>query len=172
MDGFRVMRMEEAGKVADFICTVTGNIDVVNRKTFASIKDGCVISNSGHFDVEINLNDLNKMSKKKKVLRDFVEAYTLKNGRTIFVLAQGRLVNLSAAEGHPASVMDMSFANQALAATFLFQNKGKLPNKVLVLPEVLDYEIAALKLRSMGAKIDTLSKRQKEYLSGWREGTK
>ena len=146
-------------------------LDVVDKKTFANIKDGCVISNSGHFDVEINLTDLKKMSKGKKNMRDFVEAYTLKNGKTIFILSQGRLVNLSAAEGHPASVMDMSFANQALAAAFLLQNKDKLPNKVLVLPEVLDQKIAALKLRSTGARIDTLSKRQKEYLSGWREGT-
>ncbi|MDP9249536.1 MAG: adenosylhomocysteinase [bacterium] len=171
MDGFRVLPMSEASKTADFICTVTGNIDVVNKKTFANIKDGCVISNSGHFDVEINLADLKKMSKTKKTLRDFVEEYTLKNGKTIFVLSEGRLVNLSSAEGHPASVMDMSFANQALAAAFLLQNKGALPNKVLVLPEALDRKIAALKLKSMHTNIDTLSKRQKEYLSGWREGT-
>ena len=171
MDGFRVMPMSEAGKTADFICTVTGNIDVVNRKTFANIKAGCVISNSGHFDVEINLADLKKMSKAKKTLRDFVEEYTFKNGKKIFVLSEGRLVNLSSAEGHPASVMDMSFANQALSATFLMENKGKLPNKVLVLPEALDRKIATLKLRSMGTNIDMLSKRQKEYLSGWREGT-
>lgn len=172
MDGFRVMPMTEAAKEADFICTVTGNVNVVGLDTFKTIKDGCIISNSGHFDVEIDLIALKKITKARKILRDFVESYKLKNGKTIFVLAGGRLVNLGSAEGHPASVMDMSFANQILAAEFLLKNKGKLANTVHVLPEILDKEIASMKLKSLGVKIDTLSKRQKEYMSGWREGTK
>ncbi|MFA5840892.1 MAG: adenosylhomocysteinase [Candidatus Paceibacterota bacterium] len=172
MDGFRVMPMNEAGAVADFICTVTGNTSVINNETFNTIKDGCIISNSGHFDVEIDLVNLNKITKNRKTLRDFVEAYTLKSGKTIFVLAGGRLVNLGSAEGHPASVMDMSFANQALAAEFILKNKGKLSNDVHVLPEALDKNIAILKLKSLGVKIDTLTKKQIAYMSGWHEGTK
>ncbi|MEK7140379.1 MAG: adenosylhomocysteinase, partial [Patescibacteria group bacterium] len=160
------------GRVADFICTVTGNINVVGSEVFKVIKDGCVISNSGHFNVEIDLIALKKITKTRKVLRDFVESYELKNGRTVFVLAGGRLVNLSSAEGHPASVMDMSFANQALAVEFILKNKRQLSNAVHILPEALDKKIAALKLRSLGVKIDTLTERQKKYMSGWREGTK
>jgi adenosylhomocysteinase len=171
MDGFRVLPMVEAGKIADFICTVTGNIHVVNGEVLKTVKDGCIISNSGHFDVEIDLVTLKKIAKTKKVMRDFVEAYNLKDGRTLFVLAGGRLVNLGSAEGHPASVMDMSFANQALAAEFILKNRGKLSKSVHTLPEILDRKIAALKLKSLGVTIDTLSKRQKEYMSGWREGT-
>ena len=172
MDGFRVMPMAIAAKEADFICTVTGNINVVGADIFKVIKNGCIISNSGHFDVEIDLVALKKITKTRKVLRDFVESYELKNGKTVFVLAGGRLVNLGSAEGHPASVMDMSFANQILAAEFVLKNKGKLANSVHVLPEILDKKIATLKLKSLGANIDILSKRQKEYMSGWREGTK
>ncbi|MBI2630825.1 adenosylhomocysteinase [Candidatus Nomurabacteria bacterium] len=172
MEGFRVMPMSEAGKIADFICTVTGNIDVVGRKTFANIKDGCVISNSGHFDVEIDLVSLQKITKNKKTLRDFVEVYTLNNGKRIFVLSEGRLVNLSSAEGHPASVMDMSFANQALAAEYILKNKGKLSNAVHILPETLDRKIATLKLHSLGTTIDKISEAQKKYMAGWRDGTK
>ena len=172
MDGFRVMPMTQAAKEADFICTVTGNINVVGLEAFKVIKDGCVISNSGHFDVEIDLVALRKITKKRKVLRDFVESYKLKNGKTIFVLAGGRLVNLGSAEGHPASVMDMSFANQILAVEFILRNGKKLSNSVHVLPEILDRKIATLKLRSLGTKIDTLSERQKKYMAGWREGTK
>lgn len=171
MDGFRVMPMKEAGKKADFICTVTGNTGVVGAETFRNIKNGCVVSNSGHFDVEIDLPALNKMSKGKKTLRNFVEAYTLKNKKVVYILAQGRLVNLASAEGHPASVMDMSFANQALAAEFLIKNKGRLSKSIHVLPEKLDNKIAFAKLASLGVKIDKLTPRQKEYLSGWREGT-
>ncbi len=171
MDGFRVMPMIEAAREADFICTVTGNTDVVGAKVFEVIKSGCVVSNSGHFDVEIDLVTLKKISKTKKTLRDFVEKYELKNGKTVFVLAGGRLVNLGSAEGHPASVMDMSFANQILAAEFVLKNKGKLANAVHVLPEVLDIKIAELKLKSFGTKIDVLTPRQKEYISGWKEGT-
>lgn len=172
LDGFRVMPMSDAAKIADFICTVTGNINVVGAPVFHNIKDGCVISNSGHFDVEIDLVSLQKITKNKKTLRDFVEAYTLKNGKTIFVLAGGRLVNLGSAEGHPASVMDMSFANQALAAEYILKNKGKLSNAVHVLPEILDRKIATLKLHSLGTTIDKLSETQKKYMAGWRDGTK
>ncbi len=171
MDGFRVMPMTEAAKEADFICTVTGNISVVGLDAFKNIKDGCIISNSGHFDVEIDLIALKKITKTRKVLRDFVESYRLKNGKTVFVLAGGRLVNLGSAEGHPASVMDMSFANQILAAEFVLKNKGKLSNSVHILPEILDKKIAALKLKSFNVNIDILSKRQKEYMSGWENGT-
>ena len=171
MDGFRVMPMKEAAKEADFICTVTGNHGVVGEEAFKTMKDGCIISNSGHFDVEIDLKALEKITKQKKTIRDFVEAYELKDGRTIFVLAGGRLVNLSSAEGHPASVMDMSFANQALSAKYILEKHTELKNDVYVLPEKLDRQIAALKLKSLGIKIDTLTDRQKEYLSGWREGT-
>src|SRR3989338_1298806 len=172
MDGFRVMPMTQAAKEADFICTVTGNTDIVGSKTFKIIKDGCIIYNSGHFDVEIDLVALKKVTKTRKVLRDFVESYKLKNGKTVFVLAGGRLVNLGSAEGHPASVMDMSFANQMLAVKFLVKNAGKLNNSVHVLPEALDRKIATLKLKSLGAQIDVLSKKQKEYMTGWRGGTK
>jgi adenosylhomocysteinase len=172
MDGFRVMKMSEAAKVADFICTVTGNTSVVGEEAFKTMKDGCIISNSGHFDVEIDLVALQKITKTKKVLRDFVESYEFKNGKKIFVLAGGRLVNLVSAEGHPASVMDMSFANQALATEFIIKNKGKLSNSVHVLPEILDRKIATLKLKSLGVNIDTLSERQKAYMAGWKEGTK
>ncbi len=171
MDGFRVMPMTEAAKIADFICTVTGNINVVGEKIFKIIKNGCIISNSGHFDVEIDLAALKKITKTKKVSRDFVESYELKNGKTVFILASGRLVNLSSAEGHPASVMDMSFANQILAVEFILKNRGRLSNSVHILPEILDRKIAILKLKSLDVNIDLLSERQKEYMAGWREGT-
>lgn len=171
MDGFRVMPMIEAASQADFICAVTGNIGVVGKEAFKNIKDGCVISNSGHFDVEIDLVALNKITKYKKTLRDFVEVYELKGGKKIFVLAQGRLVNLSSAEGHPASVMDMSFANQALAAKYILENSNTLASGVHILPENLDRQIAILKLKSLGIAIDVLTPRQKKYMSQWREGT-
>lgn len=174
MDGFRVMPMVQAAREADFICTVTGNTSVVGLDAFKVIKDGCIISNSGHFDVEIDLVALQKITKTRKVLRDFVESYQIKigkNEKTVFVLAGGRLVNLGSAEGHPASVMDMSFANQILSAEFVLKNKGKLSNSVHTLPEILDRKIAILKLKSLGAKIDTLSKKQTEYMAGWKEGT-
>ena len=171
MDGFRVMPMKEAVKNADFVCTVTGNTGVVSIEAYQNIKNGCIISNSGHFDVEIDLVALAKITKQKKVLRNMVEEYELKDGKKIFVLAEGRLVNLSCAEGHPASVMDMSFANQALSVEYILKNYKKLSQDVHILPEVLDVKIAELKLKSLGIKIDTLTPRQKEYLTGWREGT-
>jgi len=171
MDGFRVMPMKEAASLADFICTVTGNTSIVDEEVFKKMKSGCIVSNSGHFDVEIDLVALQKMTKKKEILRDFVESYELKDGRTIFILANGRLVNLSCADGHPASVMDMSFANQALSAEYILKNYKNLSKDVHTLPENLDKKIATLKLKSLGIKMDTLSERQKEYMSGWREGT-
>ncbi|MES2315486.1 MAG: adenosylhomocysteinase [Patescibacteria group bacterium] len=171
MDGFRVMPMAAAAQEADFICTVTGNTNVVGADAFKGMKDGCIVSNSGHFDVEIDLVTLNKISKSKKEMRNFVEAHELKDGRTVFILAGGRLVNLGSAEGHPASVMDLSFSNQILAVDFLIKNKGKLTNEVHILPEILDRKIASLKLKSLGTTIDILSKRQEEYISGWKEGT-
>ncbi len=171
MDGFRVMTIKDASKEADFICTVTGNTSVISTETFKYIKNGCIISNSGHFDVEIDLPELNKITKKKTELRNLVEEYELKDGRKIFVLAGGRLVNLSCAEGHPASVMDMSFANQALSAEYILKNYKNLSNEVHVLPEILDLRIATLKLKSLGIKIDSLTDKQKKYLSEWREGT-
>ena len=177
MDGFRVMPMTEAIKHADFVCTVTGNAGVVGEDALKNAKDGCVISNSGHFDVEIDLEALKKISKGKKELRNFVEEYTLKparrggNSKRIFILAEGRLINLASADGHPASVMDMSFANQALATEFILKNYKTLNKDVYVLPEVLDRKIATLKLKSLGIKIDVLTKRQEQYLAGWEEGT-
>ncbi|MEK7104654.1 MAG: adenosylhomocysteinase [Patescibacteria group bacterium] len=172
MDGFRVMPMTKAASEADFICTVTGNTSVVNTETFRTIKNGCIVSNSGHFDVEIDLPALQKITKTKKILRDFVEMYKLKNGKTIYVLAGGRLVNLSCAKGHPAEVMDMSFANQALAAEFILKNYKTLSNGVHTLPLYLDQKIAILKLKSLGMKIDTLTSQQKKYMNEWRDGTK
>ena len=171
MDGFRVMTMAQAAKEADIICTVTGNTSVVGSDAFKNMKNGCIVSNSGHFDVEIDLVALNKISKNKKEVRDLVEEYELKDGRKIIVLAGGRLVNLACAVGHPASVMDMSFANQALAAEYILKNYKSLSKQVHTLPENLDIKIAKLKLKSLGIKIDTLTPKQKKYLSEWREGT-
>ena len=171
MDGFRVMPMANAAKEADIICTVTGNTSVVGEEAFKNMKNGCIVSNSGHFDVEIDLIALDKISKNKKELKDLVEEHELKDGRRIFVLAGGRLVNLACAEGHPASVMDMSFANQALAAEYILKNYKNLSKEVHTLPENLDMKIAQLKLKSLGIKTDTLTPKQKKYLSEWREGT-
>lgn len=171
MDGFRVMPMREAVKEADFVCTVTGNINVVSSEDFRNMKDGCIVSNSGHFDVEIDIKELKKISKSKKELGNLVEEYELKDNKKIIILAGGRLVNLACAEGHPASVMDMSFANQALSAEYILTNHKSLSKNVHVLPEKLDVKIANLKLKSLGIKVDILTKRQKEYLSEWREGT-
>jgi adenosylhomocysteinase len=171
MMGFEVMRIEDAIAVSDIMITVTGDKSVIDEKHFKNAKDGIIIANSGHFNVEINLEALDKMSKSKIVVRDFVEEYLLKDGRKIYVLAEGRLLNLAAAEGHPASVMDMSFANQALAAEWLLRHKNKLQNKVYRLPVEMDQEIAELKLKAMGMKHDVLTAEQKKYLSSWKEGT-
>src|SRR3989339_103107 len=171
MDGFMVVDSVTAAKIGDIFVTLTGDVDVLTDKHFKVMKDGAIICNSGHFNVEINLPKLKNISKNIRQMREFVEEYTLKNGKKVFVLGDGRLINLAAAEGHPASVMDMSFANQALSAEFMKKNAKKLKNKVYSVPKNIDENIASLKLKSMGITIDTLTKRQKEYLSSWQEGT-
>ena len=171
MDGFRVMPMAEAAKVGDVFVTVTGDINVVDQHHFEVMKNGAIIANSGHFNCEINIPALEKLAKDKSLVRPFVETYHLEDGRLINILAEGRLINLAAAEGHPASVMDMSFANQALAAEYMLKNAGKLENKVYNVPEAIDREIARLKLEAMGVKLDVLTPEQVKYLGSWQEGT-
>lgn len=171
MDGYRVMPMMEAAKIGDFFVTVTGNINVIDKQHIEVMKDGSIVSNSGHFDVEINLKALNEMAVKTREIRDNVKEYTLKDGRNIYVLAEGRLVNLAAAEGHPAQVMDMSFANQALSAEYVYKNADKLQKTVYKVPDELDFEVARLKLQAMGVEIDKLTQEQIEYLSSWEHGT-
>src|SRR6516164_5428382 len=171
MDGFRVMSMAEAAKIGDIFVTVTGNKNVVSREHFDLMKNGAVVANSGHFNVEIDIPALEKMASAKRQTRDFVDEYAMKDGRKIYLLGEGRLINLAAAEGHPASVMDMSFANQALSAEFLVKNHKSLERKVYPVPEELDKKIARLKLESMGIKIDRLTPEQEEYLASWSEGT-
>jgi adenosylhomocysteinase len=171
MDGFRVMPMVEAARQADFICTATGDIKVIDGEDFAVMKDGAIVANSGHFNVEIDIPALEALSVEKRQPRPFIEQYILKDGRRINLLGEGRLINLASAEGHPSAVMDMSFANQALASEFLLQNEGKLPAGVHALPKAVDREIAALKLKAMGIAIDQLTTEQAKYLSSWEEGT-
>ncbi|MBI4080243.1 MAG: adenosylhomocysteinase [Candidatus Levybacteria bacterium] len=171
MDGFRVMKISQAAKIADIMITATGDKHVISRDVIEDMKDGAIIANTGHFDVEIDVAHLEKIKKKKTTLRQNLEEYVLPGGKKVYLLAQGRLVNLSAAEGHPAEVMDMSFANQALAAQWLVERKGTLENKVYVLPEDLDRNVARLKLHAMGIQFDTLTDEQKKYLSSWTEGT-
>jgi adenosylhomocysteinase len=171
MDGYRVMPMLSAVSVADFVVTATGDKHVIDGEDFAAMKDGCIVANSGHFNVEINIPDLEALSVEKRQPRAFVDQYILRDGRRINLLGEGRLINLASAEGHPSAVMDMSFANQALAAEFLLRNQGKLPNGVHALPKEVDREIAALKLKAMGVTIDTLTDEQAKYLSSWEEGT-
>lgn len=171
MDGFRVMKLEQAMPVADVIITVTGDLNVVDEKHIKLAKDGTIIANSGHFNDEINITALDGLSKSKRMVRDFVDEYTLKDGRKVFLLADGRLLNLAAAEGHPAVVMDMSFANQALGAEYLVKHVHELESKVYTLPVELDHEIAKIKLESMGIEIDVLTAEQLKYLSSWQSGT-
>jgi adenosylhomocysteinase len=172
MDGFEVMPMADAAKVGDIFCTVTGDINVVDEEHFKVMKDGALVANSGHFNVEINIPSLEKMSKGKPALvRPFVEQYETKDGRKINILGEGRLINLASAEGHPASVMDMSFANQALSAEYMVKNASKLEKKVYSVPEDIDKEIARIKLQAMGVKIDTLTTEQVKYLNSWEAGT-
>lgn len=171
MDGFEVMPLEEAIKKADIICTATGNKTVISVEHFKKMKDGTIVANTGHFNVEFDYEGLIKMSKSKRHLRDNLEEITLESRKKVFVLGEGRLINLASAEGHPPDVMDMSFANQALAAEFLVQNKGKLKVGVYTVPKELDEMIAQLKLVSLGINIDSLTKEQKKYLSSWHEGT-
>jgi adenosylhomocysteinase len=171
MDGYRIMPMVEAVAAADFVVTATGDKHVLDSADFAVMKDGCVVANSGHFNVEIDIPALEALSVEKRQPRTFVDQYILKDGRKINLLGEGRLVNLASAEGHPSAVMDMSFANQALASEFLVKNKGKLSNGVHALPRELDREIAALKLKAMGMNIDVLTPEQESYLNSWQEGT-
>jgi adenosylhomocysteinase len=171
MDGFRVMPMIEASPIGDIFVTLTGDINVIDKHHFEVMKDGAIVANSGHFNVELNIPALEEMAVAKRLVRPFVEAYELPDGRTIHILGEGRLINLAAAEGHPASVMDMSFANQALGAEYIVKNAGKLENKVYAIPEDIDMEIARLKLESMGIEIDVLTEEQIAYLSSWQEGT-
>ena len=171
MDGFQVMPIAQAAPLGDIFVTVTGDVNVLDLPSFETMKSGAVLANSGHFDAEINLKALTAMSESKQTLRPFVEEYHLTNGRTLVVLAEGRLVNLGAAEGHPASVMDMSFANQALCAEYMVQNHATLQKAVYDVPKIIDDEIARLKLEAMGVRIDTLTEEQERYLNSWELGT-
>jgi len=171
MDGFRVMPMAEAAKIGDIFVTVTGDLNVIDRQHLEVMKDGAIIANSGHFNVEINIPALEEMAVSKRLVRPFVEQYEFKDGRLVFLLGEGRLINLAAAEGHPASVMDMSFANQALSAEYMIKNGARLEKKVYSVPDEIDREIARLKLQSMGVQVDMLSAEQVKYLNSWEEGT-
>ena len=172
MDGFRVMPIREAAAIGDIFVTVTGNRHVIDGEHFSTMKDGAIVCNSGHFDLELNLVALREMAGDPVTMRPFVEEYKVRsNGHRICVLGEGRLINLAAAEGHPASVMDMSFANQALSVEFLVKNKGTLTPGVHLLPAEVDTEIASLKLRALGINIDTLTAEQLEYITSWETGT-
>jgi adenosylhomocysteinase len=171
MDGYRVMPMSEAAKIGDFFVTVTGDIKVIRREHFRAMKDGAIVANSGHFNVELDIDALEKMAKKKRSVREFVDEYTLPGGKRINLLGEGRLVNLAAAEGHPAAVMDMSFANQALSAEYLARKKKRLGKDVHPVPAEIDGAVAALKLKAMGVGIDRLTKEQEKYLAAWDMGT-
>jgi adenosylhomocysteinase len=171
MDGYRVLPIAEAAKVGDFFATLTGDTKAISKEHFELMKDGAIVANSGHFNVELDLEGLDKIATNKRQVREFVDEYTLSDGRKINVLGEGRLVNLAAAEGHPSSVMDMSFANQALAAEYLAKNAKELEKKVYRVPMEIDKEIARLKLQAMGVEIDTLTPEQEKYLSSWEMGT-
>ncbi len=171
MDGYQVLPMQDAVKVADFICTLTGDIHVLRGEHFPAMKDGVIVCNSGHFNVEIDLEALEKMAVSRRMIREFVEEFTLPEGKRIYVLGEGRLINLAAAEGHPSSVMDMSFANQALSAEYMAKNHGQLKKQVYGVPRDIDQEIARLKLASMGIVIDSLTAEQEKYLNSWEMGT-
>ncbi len=171
MDGYQVMPLIEAAKIGDIFITTTGDINAIDKAHFAQMKDGAIMANSGHFNVEINIPALEKMAKSKRQMRPFVDEYTLADKRRLYLLGEGRLINLAAAEGHPASVMDMSFANQALCLEHLVKNKGKLKPDVYPVPEEIDNEVGRLKLKAMNISIDSLTKEQKKYLESWEEGT-
>ena len=171
MDGFTVMPIRKAAAVGDIFCTLTGNIAVIRQEHFHLMKDGAIVANSGHFNVELDLEGLSDIAASRRQLRPFVEEFVLKNGRRINVLGEGRLINLAAAEGHPSSVMDMSFANQALSAEYMAKEHAEMGKKVYPVPNAIDQEIARLKLESMGVEIDTLTEEQKHYLSSWEMGT-
>jgi len=171
MDGYQVMPLIEAAKIGDIFITATGDLNVIDKAHFLEMKEGAILANSGHFNAEINIPAIEKLAKTKRQMRPFVEEYTLADGRRLYLLGEGRLINLAAAEGHPASVMDMSFANQALCLEYLVKNKGKLKPKVYPVPEAIDNEIGRLKLKAMNINIDSLTKEQKKYLESWEEGT-
>ncbi len=171
MDGYQVMSLLEAARVGDVFITITGDKNVIDQKHLEVMKDGAILANSGHFNVEINIPALENLAKSKRRIRSFVDDYTLKDGRHIYLLGEGRLINLAAAEGHPASVMDMSFANQALSLEYLLKNKGKLEREVYAVPREIDKEIAWLKLKSIGIAVDSLTTEQEKYLTSWEEGT-
>ncbi len=172
MDGFRVMSMEEAAPIGDLFCTLTGNVHVLRKEHFSRMKDGAIICNSGHFNVEIDLESLGQAATQvKRGVRNFVDQYVMKNGKSVYVLGEGRLINLAAAEGHPASVMDMSFAAQALATEWTVKNRGKLQPKVYPVPKQIDEWVSSLKLKTMGIAIDTLTAEQVKYLASWQQGT-
>jgi adenosylhomocysteinase len=171
MDGYRVMPIAEAAEVGDIFCTVSGNINVIRKEHFSKMKDGAIIANSGHFNVELDLDGLRELTLSRRKIRDFVEEFEIKRGQRVYLLGEGRLVNLASAEGHPSSVMDMSFANQALATEFLVEHHRTLEKKVYPVPLEIDQEIARMKLHSMGIQIDRLTKEQTHYLSSWEQGT-
>ncbi len=171
LDGFMVMPIAEAAPIGDIFVTVTGDVGVISEQAFRKMKDGAIVANSGHFNVEIDIPALKKLSKSTRRIREFVEEYTLKNGRRVYLLGEGRLINLAAAEGHPSQVMDMSFANQALSAEYMAKNHRKLENQVYPVPRAIDEKIASLKLAGMGINIDKLTPEQKKYLKSWQMGT-
>jgi adenosylhomocysteinase len=171
MDGFRVMTIDQAAEVGDIFCTVTGNTHVIRREHFLKMKDGAVVANSGHFNVELDLEGLERVTVSRRSIRDFVEEFRLKKGRRIYVLGEGRLINLASAEGHPPTVMDMSFANQALATEYLVRRHRTLEKRVYPVPLEIDQEIARIKLLSMRIRIDQLTKEQRDYLASWEKGT-
>jgi adenosylhomocysteinase len=171
MDGYEVMPVREAARLGDFFVTATGDINVISKECFPVMKDGAILCNTGHFNVEIDIDTLRKISKGRRMMRDFVEEFTLRSGKRLYLLGEGRLINLAAAEGHPSAVMDMSFANQALCAEFIVKHSSRLEKKVYPVPEKIDSEIARLKLKAMGIKIDTLTPEQQEYLTSWEMGT-
>jgi len=171
MDGYQVMPIQEAARVGDIFITTTGDKNVIDKAHFQVMKDGAILANSGHFNVEINIPALESLARGKRRIRAFVDEYTLGDGRCLYLLGEGRLINLAAAEGHPASVMDMSFANQALCLEYMAKNKGKLESRVYPVPEEIDREVARLKLQAIGIQIDSLTPEQREYLTGWEEGT-
>jgi adenosylhomocysteinase len=171
MDGYDVLPMAKAARIGDVFVTVTGDKSVIGEAHFRKMKDGAIVANSGHFNVEIDIPALAKLARSRRMIREFVEEFTMADGRKIYLLGEGRLINLAAAEGHPAMVMDMSFANQALALVHMIRNAKSLENKVYSVPEEIDKDIARMKLKTMGIKIDTLTEEQKKYLAEWQEGT-
>jgi adenosylhomocysteinase len=171
MDGYQVMTLLEAARVGDIFITTTGDKNVIDKVHFQAMKDGAILANSGHFNVEINIPALESLAHSKRRIRTFVDEYTLGDGRHLYLLGEGRLVNLAAAEGHPASVMDMSFANQALCLEYLAKNKGRLESRVYPVPEEIDKQVARLKLQAMGIEIDSLTPEQRKYITSWEEGT-